>query len=102
VEREYLDAMMGIVTIDKWTRVVEIALRQALRGDSKAREWLGRHIMGDPIHVHEYLFKKQEDVTIRVTFESNQRLLDGQAGPIEGDYNVVDADIAEDMIENDV
>ncbi len=45
-EREYLDATVETVTPDDWRRIVAKAKDEALDGNAKAREWLGRFLIG--------------------------------------------------------
>jgi hypothetical protein len=56
VEESYLDATVAIVTLDHWRIVVARALKQAVEGDAKAREWLGKVLLGpDPPALAEML-----------------------------------------------
>ena len=48
VEKEYLHVLMGVVTIAKWKQVCEKALKQAMAGDTRARDWLSKYLMGPP------------------------------------------------------
>lgn len=86
-EREYLDVTLGICTKERWATVIEKAMEQAERGDGRAREWLGRHILGDPVQVHEYLMQKEEDIRIHVVFGPAEK----QALPVPED-DVIDAE----------
>jgi hypothetical protein len=45
-EQSYLDATVAIVSLDHWRMVVARALKQAVDGDAKAREWLGKVLLG--------------------------------------------------------
>ena len=49
-EREYLSALTEAVPIASWRRIVERAVRDALAGDSRSREWLSKYLVGDPQH----------------------------------------------------
>ncbi len=44
-ERDYLIAAAGVVSLERWQRVVERAAADAEKGDHKAREWLSRWLM---------------------------------------------------------
>ena len=44
-EREYLDTLIATVTAANWRKVVSQALQDAIGGDPKAREWLGRYLL---------------------------------------------------------
>jgi hypothetical protein len=46
-ERQYLDATIGKVPLKAWREVVARALEQATNGDAKAREWLGKILIGE-------------------------------------------------------
>ena len=52
VEKEYIDAVVGVVSVAEWTIVVQKALDDAKDGDDKARTWLGKLLVGsDPAAV---------------------------------------------------
>jgi hypothetical protein len=46
-ELKYLRAAVGAVPLTRWRRVMRKALEQAEAGDSKAREFLRRVLIGD-------------------------------------------------------
>ncbi len=45
VEREYVAILNEVVTLDKWKRICQRTVDDALSGDPKARDWLGKHLM---------------------------------------------------------
>jgi len=47
-EHEYLDVLIGAVPLDKWRKIVEKAVRDAIIGDFRARQWIGEYIIGKP------------------------------------------------------
>ncbi len=47
-ESEYLAVTMAACPLDTWKKIVESAVVSAKRGDSAARTWLGRYLMGEP------------------------------------------------------
>jgi hypothetical protein len=52
VERSYLNVTLGAVPLAAWRRIVVKARKQAEDGDHRAREWLGKLLIGDdPIEV---------------------------------------------------
>ena len=59
-EAEYLDATLGAVPLDRWQRVVAKALDLAEKGDAKARDWLGRILVGDRADAAEASRKLRE------------------------------------------
>ena len=50
-ERAYLDIITSVCTPDIWRGVVNKALEDAQKGDSKAREWLASYVIGKPDHI---------------------------------------------------
>ena len=48
IEFQYLARLGDAVGLDDWQRIVEKAKEDALSGDSRAREWLARYLLGDP------------------------------------------------------
>lgn len=53
VERAYCRATIEQVSLDDWREIVDAAKQKALEGDAKAREWLGKYIIGTrPLEVH--------------------------------------------------
>lgn len=45
-EEQYLDAMISRVTVKDWREIVDKAVSQAKRGDSRARVWLSDYLLG--------------------------------------------------------
>jgi hypothetical protein len=45
-EAAYLNVLMGACTLEEFTEICGQAVSDAKDGDPKAREWLGRHLMG--------------------------------------------------------
>ena len=45
VEREYVSTLNAAVPLDVWQRICQRAVDDALTGDHKARDWLGKHLM---------------------------------------------------------
>ncbi len=46
IEADYLAALGEAITLDEWQQIVLKAKDDAKAGDAKAREWLGRHLLG--------------------------------------------------------
>lgn len=56
VEKEYLKATIQTVSLEDWKRIADIALRDALNGDWRARDWLTKYILGNrPLSASEAL-----------------------------------------------
>lgn len=47
-EASYLAVMMEACDLEAWRAIVGQAVADALTGDAKAREWLGRYLVGEP------------------------------------------------------
>lgn len=47
-EASYLAVMMEACDLEAWRAIVGQAVADALIGDAKAREWLGRYLVGEP------------------------------------------------------
>jgi len=47
VERQYLEAFAGAVTLDDWRAIIQRAVADAKAGDAKARDWLSKYLVGD-------------------------------------------------------
>ena len=45
VEREYISTLNAAVPLDVWKQICQRAVDDALAGDHKARDWLGKHLM---------------------------------------------------------
>lgn len=67
-ESEFYQQLNSLIGADDWRQVVEKALEQAKLGDSRAREWLGRYLMGEPAQIHEYLSGQASDIRLTVVF----------------------------------
>ena len=48
-EDQYLDATIGRVTLKDWREIVDKAIWQAKKGDSRARQWLSDYLIGPPV-----------------------------------------------------
>jgi len=46
VEVEYLACLSSVVSLSQWKKVCETALRQAIAGDDRSREFLARYVLG--------------------------------------------------------
>lgn len=47
-EDQYLRATINSVTLADWKDIVDKAVAQAKRGDSRARQWLSDYLLGKP------------------------------------------------------
>jgi hypothetical protein len=47
-ERDYLLALSKACPLEKWQAICRRAVRDAEKGDSKARDWLARYLLGSP------------------------------------------------------
>ncbi len=47
VELEYLGIVAGVVTLERWQRICEAAAVNAEAGDTAARAWLSKYLLGD-------------------------------------------------------
>ena len=52
-EREYLKAMVEVVTENHWRGITIRAWQDALKGDRHARAWLSDYILGKPLQIFE-------------------------------------------------
>lgn len=48
VEEHYLLAISEACPLDTWKRIVDRAVTDALDGDSSARDWIARYLVGKP------------------------------------------------------
>ncbi len=44
-EVEYLAAMTQVVSMGEWSQICERAVKDAMKGDAKARSWLSRYLL---------------------------------------------------------
>jgi len=49
-EQAFLRAMVASISMEDWISIVTEAVRAAKLGDPAARQWLSRHLLGDPAH----------------------------------------------------
>ena len=93
-ETKYLEVTMETVTAEKWAEVIAIALEDALDKDNsahvraRAREWIGKFVIGEPSQVHQMLYKEERKFEIIVRFGDEERgqlpdVVDGEATVIE-------------------
>lgn len=75
-EQEYLDATISRVTLKDWREIVDKAVWQAKKGDSRARAWLSDYLLGPaPQRLqHEGAEGGAIEHIIRVVREDNRAL----------------------------
>jgi hypothetical protein len=49
-EQAFLRAMVASISMEDWISIVKKATSDAKLGDAAARQWLSRHVLGDPAH----------------------------------------------------
>ncbi len=47
VERQYLAALSDAISLEDWQEIVKATVTRAKEGDSKARDWLTRYVIGE-------------------------------------------------------
>ena len=63
IEREYIAALSDTISLDDWRAIVSKAKTLALAGDSKAREWIAKYLLGEtPITITELLARELLDI----------------------------------------
>lgn len=71
-EAKYLETLMGAVSQEDWALIVGQAVSDAKDPDPyvryRAREWLGKYLIGEPAQVHRLLYQEERDIRITVTF----------------------------------
>jgi hypothetical protein len=50
-ERGYLKVMLSKCTAEVWEQITARAIKDALKGDAPAREWLSKYLLGRPMAV---------------------------------------------------
>lgn len=95
VEMEYLDVTWRTVSPEKWGEVMAMALDDCTHDNphvrARAREWVGKYVLGDPSAVQQLLYRDERKFEIVVTFGDNghRNLLE------EGDIVDVEPVVAE-------
>ncbi len=49
IEERYLKSLYSVLKQSDWREIVEMAVKQAKRGDSQARKWLSDYALGTPV-----------------------------------------------------
>ena len=67
-EEEYLQAFSEALSISQWKKIVKRAVRDAVSGDSRARDWLGKYTLGaSPLFtLNQY---EQQPIELRVNWD---------------------------------
>jgi len=68
-EERFYELTLSTVTYDKWKKVVDKALEQAIRGDSAARKWLSDYLIGPPIQRQEISGAGGNEIVFKVIRE---------------------------------
>ena len=63
-EDEYLQTLSETVTVEKWRRIVERGVSDALAGDARAREWLSKFLVGDALVVSVHVATDSANVRV--------------------------------------
>jgi hypothetical protein len=50
-ELAYLRSFVDAVSLDDWRAVISSTIEHAKAGDAKAREWLTKYLIGDPVPI---------------------------------------------------
>ena len=73
VEREYLGAMLDAISLDDWRTIIGKAVEDAKSGNSKARDWLARYVLGpEPLKPSE-MAADEQDLTPEEEIESTRK-----------------------------
>ncbi len=54
-ERQYVETLASVCTVDDWAKICQRAVKDAKTGDHRAREWLSKHLIGEPTAVAHVL-----------------------------------------------
>jgi hypothetical protein len=54
-ERKYMETISSVCTDEDWREICERAIKDAKDGDHKARDWLSKYLLGDPVSVAKVL-----------------------------------------------
>ena len=64
IEREYMEALTSVVSLEDWRAIVRFAVEQAKKGDDKARLWLAKYCLGkDPPSLKDLKVKEDSGIT---------------------------------------
>jgi hypothetical protein len=67
IERQYLEALTSVVSLEDWRDIVRRAVRDARAGKAKAREWLARYCLGkNPPSLKDVAVKEAAGLTAQV------------------------------------
>lgn len=93
-ETQYLETTMEQCSIAQWAEIVARAVQDALSDNdanvrARAREWLGKYVIGEPSQLHQILYREEKDFQIVVTFgEEAPRMLEDEI--IEGEIAAIE------------
>lgn len=68
-EEKYLTKLSKRCTLKQWQEIVDAAIAQAKKGDSKARQWLSDYLLGKP--VQEVKLDAQTDLSIMLRWDDD-------------------------------
>ncbi len=80
-EREYLETLGSVCTIDDWRAICRRAVKDARAGDHRARNWLSKYLVGNPRPVPDTPVPEKPnpfndaptDVILEVMYENARR-----------------------------
>ncbi len=47
VEQEYLATLNAAASLERWRQIIDRAIKDAIDGDARAREWLSQYLLGE-------------------------------------------------------
>lgn len=53
IEGDYLQRMTDLLTFEKWEKIVNKAIADAIKGNGYARQWLSDYVIGKPPQILE-------------------------------------------------
>ena len=61
-----MEIMLTSVTYADWKRIIQVAVKQAMRGDNQARKFLADYIIGTPPQRHEHSGRDGEAIPLQI------------------------------------
>lgn len=69
-EQEYLDAVLGSVSIADMKAIAKKAVSQAMRGDARARQWVSDYVLGPAPQTLRHTGDEGGPILVEVTFSN--------------------------------
>lgn len=93
LREDYYHVLLQVCPPERFADIVETAVRKAIDGDWRARQWITNYVLGPPIQVQEIMVQSKTEMMVQVVWDEEPvRAVKGpEAEFIEGEIVYADS-----------